>query len=405
MDLSFYSNFGNSLTNQENQINTLQGEISTGLAVQTPDQNPAAFETATLGADQIDALGTENTTQATIQTQLGSVNDAYTSVDSLLNNVQSLVEGALNGTTSTENMRALAVQVQSAQQQLASIGNTTSPNGTYLFGGSRGNLAPFQQDSATGATVYMGDGGASQAFITPNSTASTIANGDVFVSGLEGDGISSITAATTNTGTGQILSKGVVNAVQANAFQQGNANVTVTIGTDPVTQQTDYTATMGGVTLATADLTGQTTSLQVEGSEYEIQGTPASGDSFTIAPARPQTSFQLLQNIYNALTSTGSTAAQVAQTNQVLNQSLAGLAQYQQNFVTAQAQNGVTLQAIQNASTSNTNQSNQIQQNDQNATAVNMPTALTALDQTLTAVQAAMKSFGDAQNLSLFQYI
>jgi len=405
MDLSFYTNFGNSLINQENQINTLQSEISTGLAVQTPDQNPASFETATLGADQIDALGTENTTQATIQTQLGSVNNAYTSVSSLLDNVQSLIEEALNGTTSSANMQALAEQVQSAQQQLLSIGNTTAANGTYLFGGTRGNLAPFQEDTTTGAIVYMGDGGTSQAAITPNSDASTIANGDVFVSGLQGDGISSITASASNTVSGQILSQGVANAAQATAFQQGSSAITMTFATDPVTDNTTYTATIGGTTIATGDLTGQDTSLQLEGSEYEIQGAPAAGDSFTISPARPQTAFQLLQNVYNALTGTGSTSATMALTGQALNQSLVGLAQYQQNFVTAQAQNGVTLQALTNASTSNTDQSDQIQQNDQNATAANMPATLTDLDETITAVQAAMKAFSDAQSLSLFEYI
>jgi flagellar hook-associated protein 3 FlgL len=405
MDLSFYTNFGTSLINQENEISTLQEEISTGQAVTTPDQNPAAFETATLGSDEITALETENTTQATIQTQLGSVNDAYTSVNTLFNNVQSLIEGALNGTTSTENMKALAEQVQSAGQQLQSIGNTTSANGTYLFGGSRGSLAPFQQDPTTGAIVYMGDGGASQAAITPNSDASTIANGEVFVSGLQGNGISNVTASATNTGAGQIIPQGVVNAAQANAFQQGNSAITVTFATDPATGDLAYTATLGGATISTGDLTGQNTTVQLEGSEYEIQGAPAAGDTFTISPARPQSAFQLLQNVYNALDTTGSTPAQVAQTNQVLNESLAGLAQYQQNFVTAQAQNGVTLQAISNASTSNTDQSTQIQQNDQNATAVNMPTALTNLDESLAAVQAAMKTFGDVQSLSLFQYI
>ena len=41
----------------------------------------------------------------------------------------------------------------------------------------------------------------------------------------------------------------------------------------------------------------------------------------------------------------------------------------------------------------------------QNATAVNMPAAMTTLAETVTALQAAMKAFGSVQSLSLFNYL
>ena len=116
MDLSLFTSFTNSLATQEAQINQLQQQISSGLAVQTPDQNPAAYETGVLGTDMVNQLNNDNTTQAQVQTQLGSVNSAYTSMNTLFDNVQSIVEQALNGTTSAANMNALAGQVKSASQ-------------------------------------------------------------------------------------------------------------------------------------------------------------------------------------------------------------------------------------------------------------------------------------------------
>jgi flagellar hook-associated protein 3 FlgL len=401
MDLSLFTSFTNSLATQEAQINQLQQQISSGLAVQTPDQNPAAYETGVLGTDMVNQLNNDNTTQAQVQTQLGSVNSAYTSMNTLFDNVQSIVEQALNGTTSAANMNALAGQVKSASQQLLSIGNTTASNGTYLFGGSRGGLTPFQAN-ANGDIVYFGDGGTSQATIASGQTASTIANGDVFVSSLSGDGISNVTASTSNTGSGQVLQQGVVNAATANAFQQGSSAITVSFGSG-----NSYTATQGGSTIASGTLSTSSsgTTLQLAGVDYQITGSPANGDSFTISPARPQSAFALLQNVYNALANANSTPAQVAQTNQILNQSLAGLAQYQQATLTAQAQNGVTLQAISAASTSNTSQATEAQTNVDNATAVNTPVAIASLTQTMTALQAAMKTFGTVQSLSLFNYL
>jgi flagellar hook-associated protein 3 FlgL len=291
--------------------------------------------------------------------------------------------------------------VQSAAQQLQAIGNTTAPNGTYLFGGSRGSVAPFQT-SGSGNVVYMGDGGQSQAAISTGTTASTIANGDAFVSSLSGDGIGEVTAAAGNTGSGQLIAQGTVSASAAAAFQSGTAPITVSVSNSG--GAIIYTATQGGTTLATGPATANAT-LQLAGVNYELTGAPAAGDSFTITPSRPQSAFTLLQSISKVLSTAGSTPAQVAQTHQVLNQSLAGLSQYQQAVVTAQAQNGVTLQAITNAGTGNTNQATQIQTSVQNATSVNMPVAIANLDATLTAVQAAMKTFGNVQNLSLFNYL
>jgi flagellar hook-associated protein 3 FlgL len=403
MDLNFYTNFTQNLATQEAQLNTLQTQVSTGLKVQTPDQNPAVFETATLGQDQISALANDSTTQASIQVQLGAVTNAYSEASTLLDNVQTVVEQALNGTTSPQNLAELSTQVKSALQQLQSIANTTAPNGTFLFGGSRGSVAPFQV-GASGAVEYLGDGGQSQAAITPDTQASTIANGDVFVAGLSGNGTSSIAAAASNAGTGQLLSTGIVSQAAANAFQQGNLPITLSFAAGAT--GTTYTATQNGATIGTGTLavTGSTT-LQLAGSAFEITGAPAAGDSFTISPSRPQSAFALLQTIATALGSAGSTPAQVAQTNQVLNNSLAGIAQYQQSVLTGQAQTGVTLQAVSAAGTSNSEQSTTEQISVQNATGVNTPVAITQLDETLTALQAAMKAFGDAQGLSLFQYI
>lgn len=406
MQSSFFTNFTSNLAAQEAQIGVLQNQISSGVTVQTPDQNPAAFQTATLANDQVAALNNDNTTQAKIQTQLGSVNNIYSSVNTLFDNVQSVLEQALNGTTSTQNLQSLATQVQSAQQQLVGLGNTTGADGTYLFGGTRGTIPPFQTNAA-GAMVYVGDAGQSQAAITPNISAATIANGDVFTTGLAGNGFATVAATTGNTGSATLLAQGVTNANAANIFQSGTTPISVSFasGSGGLT----YTASQAGTTLATGTLTQASattgTSLNIAGLSFQLSGTPAAGDTFTISPSRPQSAFALLQNIYTQLSSAGTTPAGQAQTRTALNNSLASLAQYQQSVITAQAQNGVTLQALSTAAASNANQSTALQSSIQTAIGTNTATAITQLDQTSTALQAAMKSFASVQNLDLFQYI
>lgn len=401
MDLAFYTNFAANLTAQESQLNTLQEQVSTGVAVSSPSQGPAAYETATLGDDQISALSSDTTAQTNIQDQLGIVSDTYSSVSSLFDNVQSLLEQALNGTTSSANMASLASQVTAAGGQLLGLANTTGANGQYVFGGSRGSVQPFQTNQ-DGSVAYMGDGGQSQASIAPGVLASSLANGEVFMTGLSGNGFGTATAAASNTGDATLVSQGVNNPAAASAFQAGSSPVTVSFaqGASGLT----YTETQNGVSVGTGNVSAGM-SLQVAGLDYQLNGTPAAGDSFTVSPSRPQSAFSLLQNIAATLSAASSNPAQAAQTNQQLNEDLSSLAQYQQAVVTASAQNGVTLQAVSNASASNTAQSTALQGAVQSAIGVNMPSAITQLDDTLTSVQAAMKAFSDIQSLSLFNYI
>ncbi|WP_298161912.1 flagellar hook-associated protein FlgL [Acidocella sp.] len=402
MNLAFYSNFSAALTQGEAQLGRVQQQIASGLTVQTPDQGAAAYQTATAANDRISALSTDTTNQATVSAQLGAADNAYSAVSSLFDNVQAVVEQALNGTTNSQNMNTLANQITSAGQQLLGLANSKGTSGAYLFGGTTGGLTPFQKN-ASGTIAYYGDGGSSYAQVGEGQVVPTVGNGEVFMAGMMGDGFSSVTANTANTGTGQILQQGVVNLAQASAFQSGNASVAVTFGANG-----SYVETQGGATLASSTVTQNAAgagTIQISGMSFQVTGSPAAGDSFTISPSRPQTAFSLLQQIAGALQGAASTPAQVAQTKQVLNQSLATLSQYQQAVTTAQAQNGIALNAINNISAGNTNQSTALQTAVTNATAVNTPVAISQLDQTLTSLQAAMKAFGTVQNLSLFNYL
>jgi flagellar hook-associated protein 3 FlgL len=406
MDLTLFTNFAGSVGQQESQINTLQAQISDGLAVSAPDQNPGAFQTAVLANDQIGQLAAENITQGAIQSQLGSAGGVYSSVLALFDNVQSVIEQALNGSTNAQDIQATASQISSSVQQLVSLGNTTGSNGTYLFGGSRGNVAPFQA-AANGSIVYLGDGAQSLAAIAPGDNVPVLSNGDVFVGGLAGDGVASVTAAASNTGSAGLVNQGVVNPAAAAAFQTGSTPIQLSFSQGP--SGLIYTATAGGATVATGPV-GDTTGtggqiLQLAGEDFQLSGQPEAGDSFTLSPSRPQSAFTLLQNLATALSAVGSTPSQAAQTRQVLNQSLAGLAQYQQAVVSAQAQNGVTLQAVTAAGTRNANQSTALQSTVQATIGLDTPAAIAQLDLSVTALQAAMKAFGSVQNLSLFSYI
>ncbi|WP_419759404.1 flagellar hook-associated protein FlgL [Acidisoma sp.] len=406
MSASLYTNFTASIASQDSLINTLEEEISTGYAVQTPEQNPAAFEVATIASDQISGLDNDSATQNSITTQLDSVTSTYSAVSTLYNNVQSIIEQSLNGATSPKELQTLSTQISSAAQQLLGLANTTAPDGNYLFGGTRTNLTPFQTDSA-GNVVYLGDAGQSQSQVSPDTTSSSVANGEVFTSALAGDGYSTVSAGASNTGDGTLLSEGVLTPATAAAFQTGNAPITISFASSGVGNLT-YTASQSGNTIATGNVPPEAatgTTIELAGQDFLLNGVPAAGDSFTISPSRPQTVFALLQNLAVTLGASAGSPSSDALTTQTINGDLSTLAQYQQALLVAQAQNGVTLQAISNAGRSDANQQTALAATVQNSIAVNQPVAITTLDETISAVEAAEKAFSAAQSLSLFKYL
>ena len=240
--------------------------------MQTPEQDPSALETALIANDQLSALNSESTSIGDIQGQLGNVSNVYSSVSQLLDSVQSVIEQALNGTTSSQGT-SLANQVTATNTQMLGLANTTGTNGTFLFGGTRGTVQPFQVQP-DGTIVYMGDGGQSQAAISPDLSASTIATGEAFTSGLQGDGTSSITATSTNAGTGVLLSEGESNPTTAAAFQQGNTPITLSFANNPAGGLT-FTATTGAppTTLATGPATAGS-SLTLDGADFSSSPAP-----------------------------------------------------------------------------------------------------------------------------------
>jgi flagellar hook-associated protein 3 FlgL len=408
MSASLYTNFTANITAQEAQINTLEQELATGYSVQTPDQNPGAFEVATIANDQISALTNDTATQNSITTQLDSVGNAYASVSTLYDNVQSIILQSLNAATSSQELQTLSTQITSAAQQLLGLANSTAPDGTALFGGTRTNITPFQTN-ADGTIVYLGDAGQSQSQISPDTTTSSVANGQVFTSALAGNGYSTVAASASNTGTGTLLQEGVVTPATAAAFQTGDEPITLSFAA--AGSSLTYTATQNGNTVGTGTIDSSTsasisgTTIELAGQSFQLNGTPAAGDSFTISPSRPQTAFDLLQSVAAAMSGTTASASGKALTTQALNSALSTLQQYQQTLLVAQAQNGVTLQAISSAGTSDDNQQTALKTTVQNSTGVDQPTTITTLDETINAVQAAEKAFSAVQNLSLFQYL
>lgn len=400
---SIYTNTISQITSQETQIGALQAEVSSGNAVPTAGTNPGAFVQAARDQAGVTAYGADGANQVALQAKLGTASGTLQQASSTLDSIQGIVLQGLNATTSTGNFQALSVQVGEAQQQMISLANAQGPDGNYLFGGTNATQVPFISGSG-GAVSYMGNNGVSNVEVAPGVMVNAATDGTPFLNALTGNGYASVTASASNTGSSTLLAVGVSQQSAANAFQQGTASTVVSFSAG-ATGGLTYTATQGGTTIATGPISSGN-NITLGGIEFQLSGTPATGDQFTIAPARPVSVFDTFQKIQSALASPGSTAAQTAQTRQVLGNALGTINQYQSLMTSTNSKIGMLIKMANSASTSDQAGSARLQTEQSNLTSANMPAVLTQLDQQTTALSATYRAFAVVQQMgSLFNLI
>ena len=123
---------------------SLQNQVSTGLSIQAPADNPSDMETT------LDDLSSQSTQQqyssniTTVQSQANMTYSALQSLQSIASQAGTIVTEAGSGTNSQTDLNNYATQVTSLIQQALQAVNTQDPaTGQYLFGGTDSGQPPF----------------------------------------------------------------------------------------------------------------------------------------------------------------------------------------------------------------------------------------------------------------------
>jgi flagellin-like hook-associated protein FlgL len=134
--------FLSDLNNIENRIATENSEISSGIRVNQPSDDPGAIASILESQSQIDQVTQVQTNLNLANVSAQTADGALQNASSLLDQLTSLATQGASSTTNTTSDSALALQVQNIQQELVSIANTNI-NGQYVFGGDNSATAPY----------------------------------------------------------------------------------------------------------------------------------------------------------------------------------------------------------------------------------------------------------------------
>jgi flagellar hook-associated protein 3 FlgL len=378
----------------ESGINQTQGQISSSESFTTASQNPIAAGEVN-GYKQALAQNQQFGSNATsAQTNLGTEDSTLSQVQNQLQSLRSLALEANGGTLTNSDRSAIATQVQQIQNSLLSLANTRNGNGEYIFSGFAAQTQPFTQGAA-GAT-YSGDQGQRQIQIAAGQSVADGDNGDsVFNQIKTGNGTFAVTANAANTGSGLIGSTTVSNPTLYNG---ATYSIKFTApGAYQVLDSTNNVVSSGAYTNGTT--------ISFNGLQVALSGTPASGDSFTVAPSAKQSLFATVQGLASALSSGVSSPSSNTALGNTIGNAINNIDQAISHFSNVRAEVGGRLNSITSQQSVATSQQTQLQSSISSLQGLDYASAITQLDQQNTTLTAALQAYNLTQGLSLFKYI
>jgi flagellar hook-associated protein 3 FlgL len=395
--LTFQTNALDSIEALEQNLSTTQNELSTGVSLQNAADNPAAMVEVNQLNTQLSASQQYSTNGNLVSTNLKLEEQALTNATNVLQSVQSLADEANNSSLSSSQRQDIGTQLSQQLQQLVSIANSTDGNGNYLFSGYASTTQPFAQNGDS--VTYSGAEETTQVQIGADQSVSTSDTGSsVFMNIPGGNGTFTTAAAVAvaNTGTASI---GPGTVTDPSEWQAASGTYTISF-TSPTAYQITNSA---GTVLSTGtydSTTGGT--IAFNGIQVAINGDPATGDQFTVAPAGTSSAFATIQSLITTLNSTGLNSGQMATQ---ISQAIEQLSSTVNNLNDVQASVGARINAVTTSQSTQTSDQTDYQTQISNLSATDYAAATTQLSSEEVALQAAEESYASLAKLSLFNYI
>ena len=390
------SSFLAALESAQRRLIDTQAKVSSGKRVNKPSDDPvAAARIAHLDAS-LSRLDQYKSNSDFARNQLGLEESSLNSVLDNLQRVRELALQANNATTSDSDRRDIAAEVSQAKDALLALANTTDVDGRHLFGGYVEQTAPFTR-SAGGAVVYNGDQGqrtlqiSDSRFVAINDSGS-----EVFQKIPQGNGTFTLAANPANTGAGVLGDSSLANPA---------AWVRDTYRINFLTPTTYEVRDSANAVVSSGTFTAGGQSITFRGVDIRIDGNPASGDSFTVAPAGKRDVFAMLDDLVAALQAPAASGAQRAQLHSNIGQRIADMDSALSHIIDVRGEIGTRVRALDQQDSLSADFALHLNTTLSSVRDLDYADALSRLQKEMFGLDAAQQTFARTQDLSLFKYI
>lgn len=376
-----------------------QQQLSTGRRILTPADDPIASSRA-LEVTQSQSVNTQfGVNRQSAKTSLALVEQALASVTSILQDVQTLAINGGDGALSSADRASLGTALSGSLDDLLGLANSSDGAGSFLFAGFQTAKLPFTK-TVTGAQ-YQGDQGQRLLQVDSSRQIPTTDSGSaVFESNLTGNGTFVTAAAAANTGSGIVSSGSVTNTALLTGH---NYDITFTVLAGVTTYDVLDTTTGLPVSAANPYTSGQP--IAFDGLQFDVTGSPADTDKFTVSPSINQSIFTTLTNLITTLNTPATGAAGQAKLANGLNTASDNVNKALDNVLTIRSTVGSRLKELDSLDSASSDLDIQYKQTLSNLQDLDYIKSLSNFAQQQTTLEAAQKSFIKVTGLSLFDFI
>jgi len=382
---------------QQIRLMQTQQQIASGKRLSSASTDPVAA-TRALDITQSDAINNQQaSSRVAARHTLSLAESTLQGVTTLLQDVRTAAVYAGNGTLNSSDRATLATDLSGRLQELVGLANSTDGVGNYLFSGFQSKTQPFVDTPA--GMGYFGDDGQRLAQVSATrQMAASDSGADVFMRIRNGNGTFVTQATAGNSGSGVISAGAVVNPA---ALTGNNYSISFSMAAGVSNYSVINTTTGLPVPGMTAQPYTSGQAITFDGMRLDIQGAPASGDSFAVTPSSNESVFKTISNLIATLN------APVVGSNLTngLNRGINNLDNALGNVLTVRATLGLRLNEIDALQTTGEDMGLQLKQTLSQLQDVDYNKAISDLTQQQVTLQAAQKSFTQVANLSLFTYL
>ena len=146
----------NAMTSNQTQLGKLQQQLSSGLKVSSPAEDPAAA-VKVLDLERTIAKTTQYQSNiATARGRLSIEESALSSSNDIVAHARELTIKANNAALNSSDRLSIKTEVDQLIEQLAGVANTQNANGEFIFSGDLSTVSAFAKHHITGEYVYQG---------------------------------------------------------------------------------------------------------------------------------------------------------------------------------------------------------------------------------------------------------
>lgn len=387
------------LNEQQSALLKTQQEIATGRRVVTPSDDPVA-------AAQIVGLTASDARTGQYVTNRDYAKNAVSLQESVLANVGNIVQDAQtavisagNATYGDSERKFLATELRGRLQELLALANTVDSDGQAIFSGYDGGRKPFA--TIAGNIQYQGDGGSRYLQVADGRQMPiTVSGQTVFETIRTGNGKFTTAVTPGNTGSG-VVSVGSV--VDPTLLTGHDYRINFSVAGAVTTY--DVVDTSTGATLSSGNPYASGNAITFDGIQFDVSGSPANGDSVTVAPSANQSVFKTLENLISALETPVVGPTGQAQLRNQLNSAHAALGNALDNVLSVRAAAGGRLNELDSLDSAGQDLSLQYQKTLSELRDTDYNEAVSRLSRQQVGLQAAQQTFTKIAGLSLFNYL